>query len=137
MPTHQTGPMDIVGEVVAVDVRSRRFELVTHDAQRLSLEFREDQEDLVTKALTRHRSMNVLIRGHCNSPEPTEGQPLGEVESLTLVPARLNGDTPRKPIWEIFEELSKEAPDEEWDQLPSDLSENHDHYLYGSPRRCG
>ncbi|NUN95807.1 MAG: hypothetical protein HUU16_06515 [Candidatus Omnitrophica bacterium] len=46
MPTHQTGPMDIVGEVVAVDVRSRRFELVTHDAQRLSLEFREDQEEV-------------------------------------------------------------------------------------------
>lgn len=46
MPTHQTGPMDIAGEVVAVDVRGRRFERVTHDVQRLSLEFREDQEEV-------------------------------------------------------------------------------------------
>jgi Arc/MetJ-type ribon-helix-helix transcriptional regulator len=33
-----------------------------------------------------------------------------------------------KPIWEVFEELSATVPDEVWDALPTDLSEQHDHF---------
>jgi len=32
-------------------------------------------------------------------------------------------------------ELAKEVPQEEWDLLPDDLSENLDHYLYGFPKK--
>jgi len=27
------------------------------------------------------------------------------------------------------------VPSEEWNRLPADLSENLDHYVYGTPRR--
>jgi hypothetical protein len=40
-----------------------------------------------------------------------------------------------RPIWEIIEELSSEIPLEEWAKLPTDGAEQHDHYLYGSPKR--
>jgi Arc/MetJ-type ribon-helix-helix transcriptional regulator len=40
-----------------------------------------------------------------------------------------------KPIWEVFQELSADVPDEVWDSLPPDLSEQHDHYIYGTPKR--
>ncbi len=40
-----------------------------------------------------------------------------------------------KPISAIFEELSCEIPLEEWEELPSDGAENHDHYLYGAPKK--
>jgi len=40
-----------------------------------------------------------------------------------------------KPIWEVFQELSASVPDEVWDALPTDLSEQHDHYIYGTPKR--
>ena len=40
-----------------------------------------------------------------------------------------------KPISVIFEELSSEIPFDEWSDLPSDGAENHDHYLYGAPKR--
>ncbi len=40
-----------------------------------------------------------------------------------------------KPISAIFEELSGEISLEEWEELPSDGAENHDHYLYGAPKR--
>jgi Arc/MetJ-type ribon-helix-helix transcriptional regulator len=43
--------------------------------------------------------------------------------------------TPRKPIWERILERSAAIPDEEWDKLPTDLAEQHDHYLYGVPKR--
>jgi Arc/MetJ-type ribon-helix-helix transcriptional regulator len=41
----------------------------------------------------------------------------------------------RKPIWEVFQELSASVPDEVWDALPTDLSSEHDHYIYGTPKR--
>jgi Arc/MetJ-type ribon-helix-helix transcriptional regulator len=40
-----------------------------------------------------------------------------------------------KPIWEVFQELSASVPAEVWDALPTDLSEQHDHYIYGTPKR--
>jgi hypothetical protein len=41
----------------------------------------------------------------------------------------------RKPIWEVFQGLSASVPDEVWDSLPPDLSAEHDHYIYGTPKR--
>lgn len=41
----------------------------------------------------------------------------------------------RKPIWEIAEELVADLPPEVLDTLPCDGATNHDHYLYGSPKR--
>ncbi len=40
-----------------------------------------------------------------------------------------------KPIWEVFREIAASVPPETWDALPSDLSEQHDHYIYGTPKR--
>jgi Arc/MetJ-type ribon-helix-helix transcriptional regulator len=40
-----------------------------------------------------------------------------------------------RPIWEVFQEISADVPDEVWDALPTDLSAQHDHYIYGTPKR--
>ncbi len=40
-----------------------------------------------------------------------------------------------KPIWEEILETTADVPDEEWDKLPTDLAEQHDHYLYGTSKR--
>lgn len=31
--------------------------------------------------------------------------------------------------------ITASIPVQEWEKLPSDLAENHDHYLYGAPKR--
>jgi putative addiction module CopG family antidote len=36
--------------------------------------------------------------------------------------------------WETLAALASGVPDEDWARLPSDLSKNFDHYLYGAPR---
>jgi hypothetical protein len=41
----------------------------------------------------------------------------------------------QKPIWEIIEEENRAIPPEVWDDLPTDLSAQHDHYIYGTPKR--
>jgi len=42
---------------------------------------------------------------------------------------------PHKPIWEVIEEENQSIPPEIWESLPTDLSEQHDHYIYGTPKR--
>ena len=41
----------------------------------------------------------------------------------------------QKPIWEVAEELFGDIPDEELAQLPPDGATQHDHYIYGTPKR--
>ena len=42
---------------------------------------------------------------------------------------------PKKKIWEEIEEIMKDIPKEAWEGMPTDGSLNHDHYLYGAPKR--
>lgn len=39
------------------------------------------------------------------------------------------------PIWDTIREIAAGVPDEAWDAVPTDLAEQHDHYLYGTPKR--
>lgn len=52
----------------------------------------------------------------------------------TTAPVTSSQEAP-KPIWEIFEEASRNIPDEELARLPTDLAAQVDHYVYGLPKR--
>lgn len=38
-------------------------------------------------------------------------------------------------IWQKIRARAKNIPDEVWDEMPSDGAEQHDHYLYGVPKK--
>ena len=40
-----------------------------------------------------------------------------------------------RPIWEIIEERMKKLPAEAFEGAPEDGAAEHDHYLYGSPKK--
>lgn len=42
---------------------------------------------------------------------------------------------PDRPVWEIVRQRMKNVPAEVFDRLPRDGASEHDHYLYGSPKR--
>lgn len=42
---------------------------------------------------------------------------------------------PRKPIWQQFAEAFQDVPAEELARLPVDGAAQHDHYIYGLPKR--
>jgi len=42
---------------------------------------------------------------------------------------------PHVPIWEAFGETLKDIPEEELKHLPPDAAEQHDHYIYGTPKK--
>ncbi len=39
------------------------------------------------------------------------------------------------PLLEMLDEILGPVPEEEQDKVPHDGAENHDHYLYGAPKR--
>lgn len=41
-------------------------------------------------------------------------------------------DSTARPLWELVVEIGAQVPEEEWAKVPSDLSKNVDHYLYGA-----
>ena len=65
---------------------------------------------------------DVEIRPELLPVEPVEPFVLGEEDR-------------KRPIWEVIAERVKEIPEEEMDKIPHDGAENHDHYLYGAPRK--
>jgi hypothetical protein len=44
--------------------------------------------------------------------------------------AKANGEEGNKTVWDVLHEFAGSA-----ENLPSDISVNHDHYLYGGPKR--
>ena len=42
---------------------------------------------------------------------------------------------PDRPIWQMVEELLRDIPAEDLARMPADGAEQHDHYIYGTPKR--
>ena len=61
-----------------------------------------------------------------------------EQQVLDLVEFLAQKTQPReskKTIWNVIDERIEKIPDEEWEKMPADGSYQHDHYLYGTPKR--
>ena len=68
-------------------------------------------------------------------PLEKQQQVLSVVEEMLLEKEIAQERLPGRPLWEIAEEISAQVALEEWEKLPADGAEQHDHYLYGSPKR--
>ena len=62
---------------------------------------------------------------------PVNGEPHGNDEDHAVPPLHETS----KPIWELFIEAFQDVPDEELAHLPVDGAAQHDHYIYGLPKR--
>ncbi len=61
---------------------------------------------------------------------------LDKLQQTSVTPAAPSAASANpKPVWQRILERSAAIPQEEWDKLPTDLAEQHDHYLYGTPKR--
>lgn len=57
---------------------------------------------------------------------------------LREVEAALRASGPnvnRRSVWEDIAAIGADVPDEVWEQLPRDGAAEHDHVLYGTPKR--
>ena len=42
----------------------------------------------------------------------------------------------QRPMWQVFQEILADVPQSEIDKLPTDGAEQHDHYIYGTPKKA-
>jgi hypothetical protein len=42
---------------------------------------------------------------------------------------------PPETVWDIVQRAFADVPEEEWAKIPTDGASQHDHYLYGTPKR--
>ena len=73
----------------------------------------------------------LLLHEIEKSPEPL----LQEVLDFLLLNRSKHNPETRKPIWQIAQDIMANVPPEIIAQLPADGAEQHDHYIYGTPKR--
>lgn len=71
--------------------------------------------------------------GRYHSPVEVIKEGLDLLEARDAVPPSSVAHN-ETPIWETVVSIGQAVPEEEWVGLPTDLSRNVDHYLYGSPK---
>ena len=65
-------------------------------------------------------------------PPEQQREVLNFVEQLTKGRVSVKSE---RCIWEEVKEISAGIPDEAWHAVPTDGSEQHDHYLYGASKK--
>lgn len=129
-------PVDIIGTVTMARVTEPRTAMISFDGQEIEAPFRPEDEDTVTTALKEHATLQVRLQGRGRISARGKVQKITKVENLTLLSAPAPAfDADAKPIREVIDEIMKDVPDEVLEKLPRDGSINHDHYIYGLPKR--
>jgi hypothetical protein len=126
--------VDVKGEVFEADVRQKRFQLWKGNQNAVTVSFTEQQEDMVTTALKEHRSLRLRVIGRGEYLPDGQLAKIVEVQSLSIVQSEVSEyDAGSPPIKEVLSSIASEVPQEEWDSLPPDLTDDLDRYLYGTP----
>ena len=67
---------------------------------------------------------------------PATSEANGNDEAASTGQSHSSGTPNRSAsVLDIFREAREAIPDEVWDTLPPDLAAQHDHYIYGTPKR--
>jgi len=98
--------------------------------------------NLLRSQASESRRAEYVSKRRANNPREDPGASwqeaaggFGTVDEMLKENQDLRSRENVRPIWEIIEEISREAPPGTWDDVPTDGSVNHDHYLYGAPKQ--
>lgn len=128
--------VDVTGQVLEADVKRQRFQLWLNDATKTTVCFTAQQEDEATTALKEHQHRNMHVKGWGQYSSAGKLLQVTRIDEMKLFPAGESlFDMTATPIEEVLQDLAKEIPEEEWDALPADLTDDLDRYLYGTPRK--
>lgn len=91
---------------------------------RFNIRATREQKELITRAAekTNKTISEFVLENAIEAAETIDAKDAGSVRTS-------------RPIYQIFDDLSKNISDEEWRKLPKDGAENHDLYLYGSRKK--
>ncbi len=124
--------LDVTGRVLSVDVEKKILAIQTDQDRRIEVGYEPDREQEAIGALSAHETARIHLRGQCLRKPGGELRHVTAVEALDFFPdGAPKGDPDAPSIEEKILEMFREVPEEEWKQVPSDLSTRLDYYLYG------
>ena len=128
--------VDIIGTVTMARVTDPRVALIAYNGQEIEAPFKPEDEDIVTTALKEHVRFKVRLQGRGRFSPGGRIRKITQVDSVSLLSGEKTSlDPPGRSIFDIIDEIIKDLPEEELRKLPRDGSINHDHYIYGLPKR--
>jgi len=128
--------VDISGEVLEADIRQGRFQIWLDERTGVTVTFSSEQEDQVTSALRDHRTLRLQVKGRGEFSAQGKLLRVTEVDELRLHPAgEAAYDATAPPIEDVLAKLAREVPQEDWGRLPPDLTDNLDHYVWGTAKQ--
>ncbi|MCI0562893.1 MAG: hypothetical protein MN733_30805 [Nitrososphaera sp.] len=129
-------PTEVTGTILEVDVRQGRFQVWMNEKAFATVNFKEEQEDIVINALKDRRRCKVRLRGRGEFSSAGKLLRINEITDICINPIEEpQASLYARPIEDMLSEVAREIPVEEWEKLPADLSDNIDHYLYGWPKK--
>ncbi len=128
--------IDIIGTVTMARIIRPRMAIQLPDGREVEAAFRPEDEDIILSALKDHTTARLRVEGRALFSSQGVIERITQVTRMTLLrTGELEFDSAAKPIWEEFDEVISTVPKEQLQKLPADAAENHDHYIYGIPKR--
>jgi Arc/MetJ-type ribon-helix-helix transcriptional regulator len=83
------------------------------------------------------RILQQVESGRYSSPSQVVEEGLDLIELREKAPKQSQPNEVRgdASIWEEIAQIGEAVPAEAWSEVPTDLSKQVDHYLYGAPKR--
>ena len=130
--------IEMTGEVQTTDLKKeigRSFKLLLENGETIPGVFIHKQEATVTENL-QGPQVQIWFEG-MEEFDPSEQLP--SILNIDRLETRKPGERPFDPtepsIWEKIAKIRESIPKEAWDDVPTDLASNLDHYLYGAPKK--
>lgn len=128
--------VDVAGQVLEADVKKQRFQLWLDENTRVTVGFTGQQEEEVTTALKEHLRRKMRVKGWGQYDAAGKLLSITRVDDMSMFPVgEWEFDLAARPIEDVLVELARDVPEKEWKALPTDLTDDLDHYLYGTPRK--
>jgi hypothetical protein len=123
--------VDYMGEIRAADLDGSKFTIRIEGGRKISGIFTVEQERIVIDALSQHDTQRLKIRGQAEF-YAHDGKPkrISRVDELRPVDTSIEDELDANlPFWRKIEAISASVPDEDWDRVPVDLSEDPSKYV--------
>ena len=140
MPTNEPylDDVNLLGEIRAADLDHQAggtFRIRLDNGDTVPGVFSEAQESTITEALHAHLKIRLRIAGQGRFDASGQLQRVVQVDSHEVIPAGpIPFDETAPSVLDIFDEIRQSIPAEAFSEMPTDLSVNLKHYLYGWPK---
>jgi hypothetical protein len=132
MATTNTTRVELTGRIRADDVNQRRYQIWLEDGSCLPVALSRRDESDVRAAVRSRDSVKVAISG---SGDVDANGAVTRIVEVTSMQFEFEYDDSVPPFHKRIAEIMKDVPESEWEKLPKDGARNHDHYIYGTPKK--